>query len=180
MKRVSKFVGAALFVLMVVVIADWLRISDHWRGNADNDLVPAGADVDHRAVRAAIFSGAVLIRNYREDHRKIDILTKGLELARQSGITENIRRSEQALEDGKKRRALSYKVYLAQLMQSAHDYSTRQHVEQLEAVKQQLAQQGMKSIERFAELYVKQIDAYNNNHDADEAGLGKEIRDFQP
>lgn len=38
----------------------------------------------------------------------------------------------------------------------------------------------MKPFERFAELYVKQIEAYKKDHAADEGKLAGQILDLQP
>lgn len=189
---VTRWIVFSVYIVIILALLDWAGGADvHWpwkttqEETRDKGVPPKTKgllnDKENRAVLAAIFSGAVLIRTYREDQREIDRLTIGLELARQSGIAENIKRSEKALDDGKKRRDVTYELYRTQLVQSANDYSTQQHAEQVDAFKQQLAQrQDMKSIERFAELYVKQIDAYNKNHVTDEAKLVRQILDFQP
>jgi hypothetical protein len=57
----------------------------------------------------------------------------------------------------------------------------QQNKEQLDDLKKQFRQRNyMKPFERFAELYVKQIDAYKKDHVTDEARLGGQILELQP
>jgi hypothetical protein len=90
----------------------------------------------NRAVQTGILAGAVLIRSYREDQRGVDRLTRGMELAKESGISDNVKRSEQALEDGIKRKDITFEIYADQLKRSA-EYSMQQNSEQLDALKKQ-------------------------------------------
>jgi hypothetical protein len=144
------------------------------------ESVNTASDESRRAVQAGIFTGAVLIRSYRDDQRTIDRLMRGLELARETRITENVKQSEQALEDGRKRRDITFEIYVDQLKQSA-EYSMQQNKEQLNDLKKQFRQRkDMKPFERFAELYVRQIEAYKKDHVTDEAKLGGQILELKP
>lgn len=137
-------------------------------------------DAQSRAVQTGIFAGAVLIRAYRNDERSVARLTKGLELAKESGIPDNVKRMEQALEDGRKRKDITFEIYVDQLKKSA-EYSMQQNSEQLDALKNQLGQNSdFKPLERFAEIFVMQIGAYKKDHVIDEKELGSQILDPQP
>lgn len=92
---------------------------------------------ERRAVQTGIFSGAVLIRSYRDDQRAVDRLMRALELAKESGISDNVKLSEQALENGRKRRDITFDIYVNQLKQSA-EYSMQENKEQLNDLKSSL------------------------------------------
>jgi hypothetical protein len=129
----------------------------------------------NRAVQTGIVAGAVLIRSYRDDQRAVERLTRGLDLAKESESTGNVKRSQQAREDGRKRRDITFEIYVDQLKKSA-EYSMKQNKEQLDELKKQFRQRkDMKPFESFAELYVTQIEAYKKDHIANEAKLTGQI-----
>jgi hypothetical protein len=107
------------------------NVIDDKKTSSKSDIVMN--DANNRAVQTGIVAGAVLIRSYRDDQRAVDRLMKGLELAKESGISDNIKRSNQAVEDGRKRKDITFEIYLDQLKQSA-EYSIQQNKEQLDVL----------------------------------------------
>lgn len=123
-------------------------------------------EIEGRALRSAIFSGALLIRNLREDHRRIEGFRKVVALQDELGDAAEAERSRAALDSAVERFEITVSAYLQQLYQTAEDYSHERHREQLRAFSKMVRETDIAGFADLAQIYVEQSLAYKASPEA--------------
>ena len=125
-------------------------------------------EVEARALNAAMYSGAVMIRKLRDDWRRLQQLQRASELAEElrSQSAENEERADsflQAVQSQQDVYDISVRAYFNVLVQTADDYSRSAHESQLEVLTREFGLSGMDTFIPFAELFAQQSIDYRIN-----------------
>jgi hypothetical protein len=189
---IGTLIPLGLYTCLLLAFLGWIGVAEyHPPGKAEHhsqqppaitESRPEGpSKVDNRAVREAIFAGAVLIRAYREDQRQVERVEKALDLARQSGLEANIRRVEQTLGDAEQRARITRDIYVALVRQCAKDFSTVEVDQGLVALQQQFATDtSLQPLVQFAKLFVSRTSDYRRDGVIDSKRLDRDILSLQP
>lgn len=128
---------------------------------AFNREVSSRNEIEARAIRRAIDSGAVLIRVIRSDNHDVNILETIRDRAcRDSQDDADCRQREGQLETARERLHNTLRAYIDIVVQVATDYRLEEIEEQLAIQLQSYEQNDLDAFARFAELFVAQSRAY--------------------
>ncbi|WP_404382953.1 formylglycine-generating enzyme family protein [Caenispirillum salinarum] len=121
------------------------------------------ADVERRAVQAAIQSGALIIRQYRDELRRMENIEKIIAIRRESTGTNasaQIAEAEQTRDYIRQRLKITQSVYTTVLGQTAEDYPVALLADQSAIVGQRLRDVGAESMAGFAQAFVGQVERW--------------------
>lgn len=143
----------------------------------------AGNEFEARALRSAMHSGAVLIRQIREDHRRLEALERASAVA--EGLravgAEHEQRADQVLEvvqAQRERSAISVRAYFDLLIETSETYEASAHQDQLAALARGFERSNTGSFIEFAELFVAQLVDYQAERVLDEELYLQQIMDL--
>lgn len=144
--------------------AEDTAVADALRGAADalRAEIAARNAVEGRAVRSAITAGAVLIRKFRDDDRRVNQLQDALvELGPEEELSEALRpyavQLAAALEGARQVRRITGDAYLDLLLQTADDFGVQLVDDQLGLALQRYRETGIDSLEPFAQTFARQV-----------------------
>ena len=133
-------------------------------------------EIEGRALRRAISSGAVLALMLRYDHRLIEGVRTAFEYEeRINPDSDRVRQLRGRLEEMGGRFDNTLRAYVDVLVQAADDYTGERHEQQLEVELQSLEGRGLDTLIPFAELFTAQALAYQNVQELDVDQIMAEI-----
>lgn len=129
---------------------------------AFNREVSSRNEIEARAIRRAIDSGAVLVRVIRSDNHDVNILETIRDRACRDGQeSADCQRREGQLATARERVRNTLRAYIDIVVQAATDYRIEEIEEQLAIQLQSYGQNELEAFARFAELFVAQARAYD-------------------
>lgn len=141
-----------------------------------SEELAARSEIESRAVRSAIMSGATLIRMLRNDHRVIDAVERAYEFqVGRDPEADRTRRLREQLDGHRERAEITYRAYLNILAQAANDYSGELHRQQLALQQQSFEDVGLTTLIAPAELFTAQVLEYQDERELDRDALLEQI-----
>jgi formylglycine-generating enzyme required for sulfatase activity len=126
------------------------------------------SEVEERAVRSAIMTGATLIRMLRNDHRLISAVQRAYEFqVEQDPQAERTQRLSRQLAAQRERADITYRAYLNVLVQAANDYSGDLHRQQLALQERSFEDMGLDTLIEPAGLFTEQVLGYQDRQELD-------------
>ena len=133
-------------------------------------------DVEARALRSAISSGAVLARMLRLDYAIIAGVETAFNYERnRDPDSERTQQLAARLQSLRGRFDNTLRAYIGVVTQVADDYSADRHRNELAVQVDSFRQRGLESLVEFAELFTEQALAYQVDQDLDADGLLERI-----
>jgi hypothetical protein len=170
-----------LYVLIILTVLYWTGVAEfHWLGGKKTNVpLPSSKianvpdELQNRAVREAIFSGAVLIRAYRADNRAIQ---QDIDSLSDAQLTDTSKLTEETLEAEKQRANVTLTLYLSHLSQSAKVYSASECEAALTTLTQEFAvEEGLQPFVGFARQFVAQVASYQRAQVIDKQQIVREL-----
>ena len=136
----------------------------------------ARSEVEARAVRSAIMTGATLIRMLRNDHRLITAVERAYEFAQtRDPESERAQRLNTQLSAHRERLDITFRAYLNGLVQAADDYGGSLHRQQLALQVQSFEDSGLETLVEPAALFTDQVLQYQDRQDLDRDAILTQI-----
>ena len=136
----------------------------------------ARSEVEARAVRSAIMTGATLIRMLRNDHRLITAVERAYEFERnRDADSARAQRLADQLAAHRERLDITVRAYLNGLVQAANDYGESLHRQQLALQIQSFDDSGLETLVEPAALFTDQVLQYQDQQALDRDALLAQI-----
>jgi hypothetical protein len=103
------------------------------------------ADLEDRALRSALLTGALLVRSLRDDRNRIELVKVAVESAQRSELTEQLAKYQDQLARAERRYAATIRGYTQTLFLVAEDYKPAQHRAQYDVLVEELERSGQRA-----------------------------------
>lgn len=138
------------------------------------------ADIERRSIQAAIRSGAVIIRQYRDELSRLENVETVVAIRREAvgnDAAEQLREAERTRDFLKRRINVTESVYTNVLSQTAEDYPITLLDDQAMIVRRHFLDVGATPIADFAMLFTKQVKRWSTTGGGDITAFLRELNE---